>query len=317
MKTLLCLLALCVATATVSAQTTRPSTSTVTVAVFDFDADGPAVGDVGGQVAEVVAALLTAEPSLRLVDRAAMEQVVDELELGASGLVQANAPKAGKLVGAELLVVGRVFQMGDVSYLSVRVIGTETSLVKPVLVQAAVDRDGPPLDDLARAAAKELATTIRDHSHDLLSKPVADPLPAAINAMRQALRDDVRSVYVRVPETHFGNARGRDPAAETELVSVFRRAGLDIASDAGDADFVIEGEAFSEFGTRLGDLVSCSARVETRLEDADGNNLFAGRSVARAADLGEQSAGKQALERAGTAAATELMDAMVKHIETP
>ena len=308
---LACLLFAAPALAQSTQPTTRPNASAVTVAVFAFEADAPAGGDTGGQVAEVVAALLSAEPSLQLVDRAALDRAVDELELGASGLVGDRAAQAGQLVGAELLVVGRVFQMGDTAYLSTRVIGTETSLVKPVLVELDVGRAGPPLGELAREAAAAIAAVIRDDAASLLAQPVADPLPPVIERVRDAFANDPPSVFVRIPESHFGNARGRDPAAETELVSILRAAGLAIARDAEAADYIVEGEAFSEFGTRLGDLVSCSARVEVRLANAEGDNLHAGRSLFRAADLGEQTAGKLALERSARGAAIDVLEAIL------
>ncbi|MEM7806995.1 MAG: CsgG/HfaB family protein [Planctomycetota bacterium] len=296
----------------VEAQTTRPASNGVTVAVFAFEASGPSGSETGGQVAEVVAALLSAEPSLRLVDRVSLDRIVDELELGASGLAGDRAAEAGRLVGAELLVVGRVFQMDDTAYLSARVIGTETSLVKPVLVERPADRAGPPLGELAREAAKSIAALVRDESSALLAKPAVDPLPALIERVRDQITEESPSVFVRIPEQHFGSAVGRDPAAQTELVSILRSAGFTIASTADDADYVVEGEAFSELGTRLADLVSCSARVEISIVDRTGRNLLADRAVARAADLGEQIAGKTALERAARHVSIDLLKTLAE-----
>ena len=308
MKLLPSIVALLLLPAATVAQTTRPAG--VTVAVFDFEADGPAAGDLGRQSAEVVAALLGGEPGLRLVERAALDRVVDELELGASGLVGDRAAEAGRLVGAELIVVGRAFTMGDTAYLSVRVIGTETGLVRPVLAEAdAGGRGGPPMADLAREAAAGVAAVVRDDSGDLLATPAIDPLPALIERAAAVVPDGA-SVRVAVPERHFGRAAGGvDPAAQTELASILRAAGFTVVDDPA-ADWTVEGEAFSETGTRLGDLVSCAARVELVVR-RDGERVWTGRAIARAADLGEQTAGKLALERAARDAAAEVLGAMV------
>ena len=295
------------------AQATRPSPrpAGVTVAVFDFEADGPAAGDLGRQSAEVVAALLAGEPGLRLVERAALDRVVDELELGASGLVGDRAAEAGRLVGAELIVVGRAFTMGDAAYLSVRVIGTETGLVRPVLVEAdAGGRGGPPMADLARDTAAGVAAVVRDDSGDLLATPAIDPLPALVESAAAVVAEGT-TVFVRVPERHFGRAAGGvDPAAQTELAAILRAAGFEVVDDPAAVDWTVEGEAFSETGTRLGDLVSCAARVELVVRRG-GERVWTGRATARAADLGEQTAGKLALERAARSAAAEVLGAMV------
>ncbi len=301
-----------------NAPTTAPAAGPVTVAVFDFKADAPAGGAVGAQVAEVVTALLSSQPSLRLVERASLDKAVDELELNASGLVGESAARAGHLVGARLLVVGRVFTLEGTTYLSARVIGTETGVMRPVLVQAPAERGGPPLGMLAKQLADGVAAAVRDRGSSLLPTPAVDPLPPLIARAKTALADQKLTVFVKLPEQHFGRAAAVDPAAATELAGLLRRAGLEIAPAADAADYVIEGDAFSEFGTRLGDLVSCAARVECRLTARDPRNargngprdLWSGRGTARAADLGEQTAGKLALETAARDAAVPILEAI-------
>ena len=295
--------------------TTAPAAGPVTVAVFDFKADAPAGGAVGAQVAEVVTALLSSEPSLRLVERASLDKAVDELELNASGLVGESAARAGHLVGARLLVVGRVFTLEGTTYLSARVIGTETGVMRPVLVQAPAGRGGPPLGTLAKQLADGVAAAVRDRGASLLPTPAVDPLPPLIARAKNVLAGQKRTVFIKLPEQHFGRAAAVDPAAATELAGLLRRAGLEIAPTAAAADYLIEGDAFSEFGTRLGDLVSCAARVECRLESRAGHgatprDLWSGRGAARAADLGEQTAGKLALETAARDAAVPILEAI-------
>ncbi len=59
----------------------------LTVAVFDFDSRDEAVRGLGSQAAAVVSAQLSAEPQLVTVERAELEKVLGEQELGLSGTV--------------------------------------------------------------------------------------------------------------------------------------------------------------------------------------------------------------------------------------
>ncbi|MCY2925432.1 MAG: sigma-70 family RNA polymerase sigma factor [Planctomycetota bacterium] len=63
------------------------------------------------------------------------------------------------------------------------------------------------------------------------------------------------------------------------------------------ADYVIVGEAFSEFALRTGDLVTCAARGEINvIERKTGRIVLPDRADARAVDLAEALAGKTALQ---------------------
>jgi len=67
-----------------------------------------------------------------------------------------------------------------------------------------------------------------------------------------------------------------DPAAETELSLILTQCGFTLASDKSDTkpDIELVGEAFSEFGMRKGNLVSCKARVELKaLEKVTGKRV--------------------------------------------
>src|SRR5690242_6209292 len=81
----------------------------LTVAVFDFDSKDEAVRDLGPKIATLVNANLSAEPQIITVERAELDKVLGEHELGLSGSVSADsAAKVGQLTGAKVLVTGRV-----------------------------------------------------------------------------------------------------------------------------------------------------------------------------------------------------------------
>ena len=70
-----------------------------------------------------------------------MDKILSEQELGASGLVSADtAAKIGSLTGAQVLVTGRLFAVGNQYMVVAKIISTETSRVYGVT--ATLDRSG-------------------------------------------------------------------------------------------------------------------------------------------------------------------------------
>src|SRR5512135_3644315 len=68
----------------------------LTVAVFDFESKDEAVRDLGPKVATIINAALSAEPSVITVERAELEKILSEKELGLSGTVSPDtAAKVG------------------------------------------------------------------------------------------------------------------------------------------------------------------------------------------------------------------------------
>src|SRR5690348_6683180 len=77
------------------------------VAVFDFDSKDEGVHDLGPKVATLINANLSADPNIVTVERAELDKVLGEQELGLSGTVSADsAAKVGHLTGAKVLVTG-------------------------------------------------------------------------------------------------------------------------------------------------------------------------------------------------------------------
>jgi len=311
----------------------------LTVAVLDFTANTPGAPELGSQIGEALTAFLSGEPGFTLLDRTTLARVLQEHELNLSGVVDTHqAIRIGKLVGARILVTGRAFQMGNQMFITVKIIGTETSLVDAVLVKSS---QGADLGDLVMELGSKVGDRLRSAGPRLVAEDSAggDPLPA----LKKKLKDKaLPKVAVIVTEDHYDERQPMqpiDPAVETEIKRVLRACGIHIQDikqneladwarlrdkndvhgwprGLQDVDLVITGEAFSEFAARIGNLVSCSARVEVNvIRRADGKVVLADRETCRAVDLSEHIAGKKALQKAGRTIGIRILDHLAAEVE--
>lgn len=136
-----------------------------------------------------------------------------------------------------------------------------------------------------------------------------------IAALKKQLGDAKRPVVaINVRERHVGQAT-IDPAAETELILFCKETGFDVldkTADAKKADVVMEGEGFSEFAMRHGNLVSVKARLEVKAVDRQTDKVIAtDRQTAVVVDLTEQIAGKSALQKAAADIAERLLPKLI------
>ncbi len=308
----------------------------VTVAILDYEASLENHEQLGSQIADILTARLTVEESLALVERAELGKALDEQKLKLSGLADAEqAVKVGKLVGARVLVMGRAFVLDNKLMIVTKVVGVETGRVVGTLRQAELSK---PLSDAILALSGDIAGLIRKKSDKILPKDVALPDPVA--AIRKTLGDRTAAVAVVIPEEHRRQRRPEqviDPAVETEIKRVLLDCGFTIVdvgeNDLADwarrrmkdktkpwpdalatADYVVVGEAFSEFALRTGDLVTCAGRAEVNLIDRkSGKILLADRRTTRAVDLAERIAGKTALQQAGRKLGVEIARKLARH----
>ncbi len=291
----------------------KPSAATpevLTVAVFDFESKDEAVQGLGPKIATIVNAALSAEPSVITVERVELEKVLGEQELGKSGNVSAEtAAKVGQLTGAKVLVTGRVFKVDKDLMIVAKVIGTETSRVYGQMVKGGASAD---IADLSTDLAKKIGTAISEKGATLVAK--VETHEEIVAKIKKQLGDKkLPVVAVSIPERHFGGAT-IDPAAETELGKLLQECGFAITDGKSDVkpDIEITGEAFSEYGVRKGNLVSCKARVEIKVHQRGGKLLLVDRQMSVAVDLSEQIAAKTALQNAATELAERLLPQIAK-----
>ena len=269
----------------------------LTVAVFDFESKDEAVRDLGPKVAMLINANLSAQPDIITVERAELEKVLGEQELGLSGTVSADsAAKVGQLTGAKVLVTGRVFKVEGQTMIVAKVIGTETSRVYGEMVQ------GPPtvsIVDLSSNLAAKVAAVVAEKGDTLVAK--VQTRDERIAKIKQALAGKkLPVVSVKISERHYG-PHIIDPAAETELSLILQQCGFKLAdaSSTLKPDVEISGDAFSAFGMQKGNLISCKSRVEIKVRDvATGNILVEDRQTSVGVDVTEQTAAKTALQNA-------------------
>lgn len=287
------------------------SNDVLTVAVFDFESKDENVRDLGAKVATLVNVSLSAEPQLITVERAELEKVLGEQELGLSGTVSADtAAKVGNLTGAKVLVTGRVFRADNQMLIVAKIIGTETSRVYGELVQG---NSSTPISELSAELAKKIAADVVQKGDTLIAK--VETREQQVEKLKKALGDKKRPVVsVKIPEQHFGQ-HVIDPVVETELSLLLKECGFTVVDDKSTQlpEVEITGAAFSEFGLRKGNLQSCRARIEIKIRDvATGNVIAVDRQTSVAVDLAEHVAAKTALQNGAGELAQRLLPKLVK-----
>jgi hypothetical protein len=288
----------------------RASDTVLTVAIFDFESKDEAVHDLGPKVAALLNARLSAEPEIITVERTELAKALGEQELGLSGTVSPDtAAKVGHLIGAKVLVTGRVFKVEKELILVAKIIGTETSQVYGEMVSGTA---AASITDLSADLAKKIATTVSEKGDTLVAK--VESHEDRIAKIKKSLKQSkLPAVSVKIGERHFGQPV-IDPAAETELSLILKQCGFTLVDDKSPqrADIEITGDAFSALGLRKGNLVSCKARVELKVQKRTGEILAVDRQTSVAVDITEQTAAKTALQQAAAELAERLAPKLVK-----
>ena len=314
----------------------------VTAAVLDFQVNLPGNKDLGSQIADILTARLSIEDSFDLVERAGMNKILDEQKLKLVGMVdQEQSAKVGKLVGAKLLIMGKAFAIDKKLMIVTKVVGVETGRLKGTLRQADLNK---PLSEAIMHLSEDVSARITKSAATLLPKDsqLVDPLVA----LRKTLSTrKLPAIAIVIPEEHRRSRPAPeviDPAVETEIKKVLISCGITVVdtgrNDLADwaknamkakdrpwppaldkADYVIVGEAFSEFALRTGDLVTCAARAEINVIDRKtGKIVHADRHTDRGVDLAEALAGKTALQKAGRRLAVRTVQHFAKTLpDTP
>src|SRR4051812_39755191 len=85
---------------------------TVAVLYFDYDGKDTELAVLRKGLAQMLISDLLGTPTIRVVERDRLQEVLDELKLQATNKIEpATAVKAGKLLGARYLVLGGYFDV--------------------------------------------------------------------------------------------------------------------------------------------------------------------------------------------------------------
>lgn len=273
----------------------------IALAVLDFDTSGaPELrGPAGAGFADLLAVALSTREGVRLVEREALRQAIEEQVLGLSGAVDlATAARVRRLVGAQVLVTGRVFAASNRLVVTARAIGAETGHVEAV---AAEGRGEADLRTLAEGIAEKIGRLLAARSSAFVaSRP--DPQESSADLTKATAGRALPRVAIRMRETILNVDQQRSTAAH-ELASLLLASGVEVRHAAaeqlpvalddylegplpqGDAlasvDVIIFGEAVGRFGLRTGDLVSASARVTLTAVDAKRRRVLAAADAER------------------------------------
>lgn len=315
------------------AQPQRPDAAAgegLTVAVFDFTSRDAALDETGAMLAELVRVQLTAAGRLRLVTRQDLKKILEEQKLALAGVTEEAAPRVGKLLGAQVLVLGRLFKINGEIMVTVKVVGVETSRVYGEMAKGASDKAEALATELSQKIAglidkgrETLVAKVRlsaEQIAELRAKLAGKPLPRVFVYIREQV------VNVPVP----------DPAAQTELGFILRKIGCEVVKDrggqlarwaegyldggnksappqSGEIDLILVGEGISQFASRTGDLVSSRARIELEALDAKtAKALVVDRETFAGVDLSEAIAAKTALQETASRLALRLIPEAVE-----
>jgi len=177
MLTLPLALAVLVTTPPLAAQDTRPG-----IAVLRFD-DGGSYGQdkenfqaLRDGVPAMLLSELSANPAARLVDRAQVEQIIHEQNLGQDGRVDAaTAAKIGKIVGAKYMIAGTFTDFYGRFRIDARIIDVETSEIIKVV------RGDPKLEK-----REELFRLIQSVAEHLMAETKLPPLSQEVGRATKA-----------------------------------------------------------------------------------------------------------------------------------
>ena len=298
------------------------------MAVMNFRAKGKAMASLCEDVPNLLAAFLSQDESLELVERAEIKKLLEEMALGKTGIVKSDeAARVGMMTGAKFLVTGQIFTAGKKLYITAKVMSTETSKVVVQLAKGPLDGE---LDEIVMDLAEKIKTLMAKRGASMLPPPMTRKDMEA-ELKKKLAGKKLPSFAVKILERHIGRPVP-DPAAETEVGYLLRAAGATVLSTKEEtlmsdwakqflketnsrlpsalknADILLIGQGFSEYAGRMEKLISVKARVELKAVDTKTGKILAfGRAHATAVDLAELIAGKTALQKAAADIAMKLI----------
>lgn len=301
------------------------SISSITVAIIDFDSKAPGNKELGRQLPDILTARLSIYDRFRLVERRNLTELLKEHQLSLSGLTDTSqVVKVGKLIGAKIMIFGSVFAVDRDLYIVAKIVGVETSQVKGVLAIGKLESN---ISKIISQLFEKLVEGLDKWTPELL--PKTESFQSSLITLKEKLKDKkLPTVAIIITEEHLNRPTVGDPAAETEMKNIFREVGFNIIEtnrktlekwstdfSMTGVDIVITGEGFSEFGTRIGGLLSCSGKLEVQATKRESHKVITSmQTTKRAVDLSEATAAKTALQAAGHELAIKTIENIAQYL---
>jgi hypothetical protein len=142
----------------------------VAILPFRVDVDDDGIKAKGHEIAVLLNTSLLQNESIMLVERAQIDAILSEQELGLSGLVDGeSAAKIGHLLGAKVLVTGQVMVDQKDLVFAAKIIGVETGVVMGVTESMSMKGS---IETLSNSMAKRMGNLFENKGHSLIAKPV-------------------------------------------------------------------------------------------------------------------------------------------------
>lgn len=285
---------------------------TYTAAVLPFTTDKD-LEDMGPQAQLLLTTFLSVSPALMMVERAEVDKALSEIELGKSGTVDPDtAAKVGHLIGAQVLVTGRIFQVQKDVMVVAKIIGVETGVVLGEYVSMPARGS---IKDSSQQLADKIAADIAAKGAKLIAHGTdKEDIVAKLKPLVEG-KKNLPTVSVTIDAQNISRT-DTDTTAQTEIAYILQGLGftvIDPMASNKKADIELTGTAVSEFAMRKGNLVSAKASVEIKaIRHKDGTMVMVDREPTVAVDLSPESAGKLAQQKGASALAERFVKAVTK-----
>ena len=166
------------------AQDTASAAEALRAAVLPFrtPAGDAELAPMGSALADMLATDLSVAPDLRLVERMRLRDLKEEIALGQSGAVdRATAVRAGKLLGADMLVLGSVHAFRPTMRIDVRIVAAASGeVVASAAAEGAVDAFFDVETELAKKLLTALGSALTPMARMRIGRGQTTQLPAAL-----------------------------------------------------------------------------------------------------------------------------------------
>ncbi len=283
------------------------------VAVLPFTGTGE-LQDVSQEAHLLVNAYLSVKEDLVVVEREDLDKVLGEWELSETEMVSTqDAVQIAKLIGTQVIIIGRVFAVENTLMIVTKTIGVETSRVYGQKEEISLS---VPYVPAVEALSEQIYTTIMEKGDTLLAgEDVPKPEDSSLKDL--AAEKALPTIAVKISEQHQGRA-GVKSTAQAAMEEALIDVGfplMDTSRAREKVEVLIEGKASSEFLASRENFVSCEARVELKAVNQETGTVIAvEKETAKSVDLSEAVAGKNAIEQAVNSIAPRLIKKILNAI---